>query len=328
MQAITTFLRNCLLLSATLAGAPSTSAANVYAFVGNQESGTVSIIDTVTDEVVRTLPEQGKLGAKIQAVVADRGGQTAFVVDAAGNALIALDIASGQIQQRIAVGGSPEGATLSPSGKTIAVCVEDDDTVAFVDVATRAVARKIATQGKNPEHCVFSADGRWLLTSNENSDDVDLIDLGAGRSVALIHTTGHPRGIAWLAHKPLAYIAQETANGADLIDTGKHTVIGSIPTGLRPADALASPDGRYVFISNGGDASVAAIATASNKVVANIAVGKRPWNMAMTADSKKLYVANGRSNSVSVIDAIALKPIKDIPVGALPWGVSISPAKK
>ena len=301
-------------------------AANAY--VGNQESGTVSIIDTATDEVVRTLPAQGKIGAKVQAVVADTAEETAFVVDTAGNALVAVDIASGQIRQRIAVGASPEGAALAPSGKTIAVCVEDDNQVALIAVATRALTRKIATQGKNPEHCVFSADGRWLMTSNENSDDIDLIDLTAARSVALTHTGGHPRGIAWLTHKPLAYVAQETTSGVDVIDMAKRMVTGSIHTGVRPADAIASPNGRYVFVSNGGDASVSAIDTTRNQVVANIAVGKRPWNMAITADGKKLYVANGRSNSVSVIDVIALKPIKEIAVGALPWGVSIAPAKK
>ena len=40
------------------------------AYVGNQENGTISIIDTTRDEVVRTIPERGRIGQKIQAVVA------------------------------------------------------------------------------------------------------------------------------------------------------------------------------------------------------------------------------------------------------------------
>ncbi len=302
-------------------------AADSHAYVGNQETGTVSIIDTATDTVIATLPDHGKIGAKIQAVVADPAGKTAFVVDAEGNALVAVDIASGQVQQRIAVGKSPEGASLSPNGKTIAVCVEDDNLVALVDVATAKVTRKIATQGKNPEHCVFSADGRWLMTSNENSDNIDIIDLTAAHSVALVKTSGHPRGIAWLPGKPIAYVVQEVTGGVDIVDTAKHAVTGSIHTGLRPADAVVSADARHVFVSNGGDATVSVIDTATNKVVATIPVGKRAWNMALTADGKKLYVANGRSNSVSVIDAVAFKALKEIPVSGLPWGVSISVVK-
>src|SRR5207247_1706083 len=68
-------------------------AADSFAYVGNQADGTVSIIDTTTDEVVRTLPDHGKIGTKVQAVIADPAGKTAFVVDAEGNALVVIDIA-------------------------------------------------------------------------------------------------------------------------------------------------------------------------------------------------------------------------------------------
>jgi YVTN family beta-propeller protein len=305
-----------------MSGAAAASAAE-YAYVGNQGPGTVSVIDTASDEVSRTLPDQGKIGPKIQAVVTDRGGKTAFVVDAVTNVLIAVDVASGQVKQRIDVGQSPEGASLSPSGKSIAVCVEDDNLVTFVDIATEKVTRKIKTQGKNPEHCVYSSDEKWLMTSNENSDDVDIIDLKAGRSVGLVHTSGHPRGFAWLPNKLIAYVVQEKSGAVDVVDVVKRAVIETIPTGLRPADALASLDGKHVFVSNGGDGTVSVVDTATHKVVATIPVGKRPWNMALTHDGKKLYVANGRSNSVSVIDTSALAVTKEIPVGELPWGVSI-----
>ena len=314
-------LVSCGILLAALCAAPARAAE--FAYVGVQGSGAVAVIDVASDEVTRTLPDQGKIGTKVQAVVTDRAGKTAFVVDADSSTLITVDAASGQVKQRIDVGKSPEGASLSPSGKSVAVCVEDDNEVTFVDVATEKVTRKIKTQGKNPEHCVYSGDEKWLMTSNENTDDVDIIDLKAGRSVALVHTSGHPRGIAWLPNKPIAFVAQERAGGVDIIDVGKRAVIGTIHTGLRPADALAGLDGSHVFISNGGDGTVSVIDTATSKVVATIPVGKRPWNMALTHDGKKLYVANGRSNSVSVIDTAALAVIKEIPVGELPWGVSI-----
>ncbi|MGA2190238.1 MAG: beta-propeller fold lactonase family protein [Steroidobacteraceae bacterium] len=313
----------CTLSLFTMSGA-APAGAGEFAYVGNQGPGTISIIDTASDAVTRTLPDQGKIGAKIQAVVTDRGGKTAFVVDADSNALIAVDVASGHVKQRIEVGQSPEGASLSPSGKTIAVCVEDDNVVTLVDVATEKVTRKIKTQGKNPEHCVYSSDEKWMMTSNENSDDVDIIDVKAGRSVALVHTTGHPRGFAWLPNKPIAYVVQERSGGVDVVDAVKRALVGAtIPTGLRPADAIASLDGKHVFVSNGGAGTLSVVDTAAGNVVATLAVGKRPWNMAITHDGKKIYVANGRSNSVSVIDTTTLAVIKEIPVGELPWGVNI-----
>ncbi len=320
-QSLNIVLTGILLQAVTALGAPA--AAAELAYVGNQASGNISVIDTSRDEVVRTVPASGKIGSKIQAVIADPSRGHLFAVDAEGNALIEVDARSGRVIKRIPVGAGPEGASLSPSGETIAVCVEQVNQVVLVDVATAAITRVIHTQGLNPEHCVFSGDGRWLMTSNENSDDVDIIDLRTDRSVARAHTSGHPRGIAWLPQRMIAYVAQERANAVDVIDAAKHAVIGSIHTGLRPADAIASRDGKMVFVSNGGDGTIAAIDTANRKVIATIPVGKRPWNMAMTRDGKKLYVANGRSNSVSVIDTDKLTVIKNITVGGLPWGVSI-----
>jgi len=223
-------LPGVLVLLASIAGlsvmSDCAAAGGGFAYVGNQENGTISIIDTTKDEVVRTIPEHGRIGQKIQAVVTDPAGKTAFAVDAEGNALVAVDTASGEIKQRIAVGKSPEGASLSPDGKTIAVCVEDDNEVTFVDVASAAVTRKIPTQGKNPEHCVYTPDEHWLITSNENSNDIDILDLKAGKSVAKIATSGHPRGIALLPGKQIAYVAQETTNGVDIVDLARRNVSG------------------------------------------------------------------------------------------------------
>lgn len=312
-----------LILSAAPTLGVTAAPAGELAFVGNQGDGTVSIIDTGSDKLTRTIPDRNKIGTKVQAVIAPHSAATLFVVDALGNDLVTVEVASGAVGQHIAVGTAPEGASLSPDGKTIAVCVEDDNEVTLVDVATRRVTRRIPTQGKNPEHCMFDTEGRWLLTSNENSDDLDLIDVEAARSVALIHASGHPRGIAWLAHQQTAYVAEESAGAVDVIDVAERKISASIHTGLRPAGAIASPDARRVYVSNGGDGTVTVIDTGTRQVIATLAVGKRPWNMALTHDGRKLYVPNGRSNSVSVIDTARLAVIAEIPVGALPWGVSI-----
>ena len=139
----------CACLAAVGAMGVSGSA-HASAYVGNQTSGTVSIIDTGRDELTRTLPDHGKIGGKVQAVVTDRAEKTAFAVDADANALVALDVATGRITRSLDVGHAPEGASLSPSGKTIAVCVENDNVVTLVDVDQFRIVKKIPTRGRIP----------------------------------------------------------------------------------------------------------------------------------------------------------------------------------
>src|SRR5690349_18471883 len=83
---------------------PMLALAAPHAYVANQNDGTVSVIDTQTDEVVRTLDLHAKTDGKVQAAIADRGEKTLFVVDATGSKLIVVDLASGEIRTRVAAG--------------------------------------------------------------------------------------------------------------------------------------------------------------------------------------------------------------------------------
>jgi YVTN family beta-propeller protein len=306
-----------------LALACAQACAAPLAYVPNQKSGTISVIDTGSDSVTRTLSAKNALGKRLQAIDANAAGTVIYVVDAEHDQLVAIDPATDSVKQSVAIGDDAEGVRLSPSGDTLAVCAEGQHVVLLIDAKTFKIDARIPTQGKNPEHCEFTPDGKLLLTSNEGSDNLDVIDLAQRKSVGVIATSGHPRGAAFVPGTPHVYVAQESANVVDVIDLAARKKIQSIPTALRTAGVIVSHDGKRIYAANGGAGSVSVIDVATHKSIAEIPVGQRPWNMALTPDGKKLYVANGRSNSVSVIDTGTLKVVKDIPVGELPWGVVI-----
>jgi YVTN family beta-propeller protein len=299
------------------------AAAAPFAYVPNQKSGTISVIDTATDTVTKTLSGGGALGKRLQAIDSDAKGDVLYVVDAEHNKLVAIDPTSDSVKHSVDIGEDAEGVRLSPSGDTLAVCAEGQHKVLLVDAKTFEITTRIPTQGKNPEHCEFAPDAKLLLTSNEGSDNLDVIDLATKKSVGTIATSGHPRGAAFVPGTKHVYVAQESANAVDVIDLSSRKKIASIATPLRTAGVTVSHDGKRIYAAAGGAGSVAVIDVTTNKVTDEIKVGQRPWNMALTPDGKKLYVANGRSNSVSVIDTASLKVTKEIPVGELPWGVTI-----
>ena len=299
------------------------AAAPALAYVPNQRSGTISVIDTDKDVVLRTLSAQGQLGTRLQQVLPGPNGHL-YVIDAQGHRLLELDTAQDRILRSVDIGENAEGIAASPGGDQFAVCVEGQNQVMLIDPASFAIGARIATQGQAPEHCVYSPDGALLLTSNEGSDDLDVIDLKAGKSVGVIATSGHPRGMAFAPDGNTAYVAQEGVGVVDVVDLVARRRVASIPAGQRTAGIAIARDGSRVYASNGGAGTVSVIDPAARSTLAEIPVGQRPWNPALTADGKKLYVANGRSNSVSVIDTATLKEIKQIAVGELPWGVVIA----
>ncbi|MFC4726885.1 beta-propeller fold lactonase family protein [Coralloluteibacterium thermophilus] len=309
-------------VSTAVAADVAPASAAVHAYVPNQRSGTISIIDTGSDSVVRTL-SGGGLGNRIQQIMVAPGGDSLLVVDAAAHRLVELDIASDRIRRSVDIGENAEGVTASPSGEQLAVCVEGENEVMLIDEASFEIGAHIPTQGRAPEHCVYTPDGRFLLTSNEASSDLDVIDVASATSVGLIEVSGHPRGMAFAPDGNIVYVAQESADVVDVVDLAQRSRVASIPAGLRTAGLALSPDGSRLYASNGGAHSVTVIDTASRQPIGEIPVGQRPWNPALTPDGAKLYVANGRSNSVSVIDTETMQEIAQIPVGEMPWGVII-----
>lgn len=212
----------------------------VFAYVPNQRSGTVSVIDTHTDTVVRTLSAQGQLGKRLQQLLPGPHGHL-YLIDAEHHRLIELDTEKDSVLRSVQIGENAEGIALSPDGKQFAVCVEGQNQVMLIDAAQFKLQQVIATRGQAPEHCAYTPDGQWLLTSNEGSNDMDMIELATRQSRGVVATSGHPRGMAFAPDGHSVYIAQETANVVDVIDLKTRQRRASLPAGARTAGWRCRP---------------------------------------------------------------------------------------
>ena len=133
------------------------AAAGPVAYVANEKSGTLSLIDTERDEVIGEV----RAGSKPRGMAPNRAGTLLYVSDQPANALLVMDLKARAVASKIDLGESPEGVSLSPDGRWVVAAVEVSNSVAFVDTATGSLSFSVKTQGKNPEHAVFSPDGRW-----------------------------------------------------------------------------------------------------------------------------------------------------------------------
>ena len=146
-----------VLISASLL-APGVGFTAPFAYVPNEKSGTLSIIDTADDTVVAEI----KSGDKPRGLAVSKDGKTLYVSDQPNNSLVKIDL-----EQRVAVGTvelgeSPEGVSISPDGKWVAAASEISNSINFIATKTNKKMFAVKTKGKNPEHAVFSPDGKWL----------------------------------------------------------------------------------------------------------------------------------------------------------------------
>ena len=151
---MTRFMHHAAL--AVLAALPLLAAAAPFAYVANEKSGTLSIVDTATDTVVGDIPA----GVKPRGSALSPDGKLMYVSDQPSNALLVVDLEKRTLVYKIALDESPEGVTASHTWESIAVANEIGNSVSFISTATNQQAFRISTEGKNPEHAVFSPDGK------------------------------------------------------------------------------------------------------------------------------------------------------------------------
>src|SRR5256886_5942026 len=134
-----------------------------FAYVPNERSGTVSVIDTASDRVVGTV----KPGGKPRGIAATPDGRRLYVSDQPSGALVVVDLAAREVSERIAVGKSPEGVGISRDGAWIAVAVEENNSVSLIRAAAPRDATSVRVGGQNPQPGGFSPDRRWPYANAE-----------------------------------------------------------------------------------------------------------------------------------------------------------------
>ncbi|HJQ38957.1 MAG TPA: cytochrome D1 domain-containing protein, partial [Thermoanaerobaculia bacterium] len=302
-------------------------------YVTNERAGTVQVIDTKTDRVVRS----AKVGDRPRGLALSPDGKRLYVATSwwrgrpdmgsrrGPEAVIALDAATLKVLRSYTAGGTdPECVAVSPAGHRLYLSNEEAGTASIVDVGT-GVRRATLIVGTEPEGVTASPDGRWVYVTAETSNVLTVIDARAEKTAANILVDARPRALIFTRDATRAWATAEIGGTVMEIDATKHRLLRRIK--LSPADkpvGLAlSPDEKTLYVATGRGNSVVAIDTKTARVLARIPAGSRVWGIAIAPDGRKVYAANSLSNTVSVIDTRTHRLIATIATDDGPWGLAV-----
>lgn len=209
---------------------------------------------------------------------------------------------------RIDFAGNAVESIPSPDGKTLYVSNFTRDSVMFVDIAKRAVAREVKT-GQHPKIVVVSRDGSNLFTANWGTNDVTVLDTVAGKTVATLKVGKQPRGMALAADGKL-YVADFYDDRVHVFakqSEGAATAYAEeriFPVCLRPRHLGLSPDDRTLYVSclHGSEIHGMDVTLPTPIVKVRGQVGASPKSIDISADGKYVYSADFGATSISVMD--------------------------
>ena len=330
------------------------------AYVSNQWSDNVGIIDVASNTQIDVIPTTGDPFA-----LALSPDGTTLLVTTNANSLFKLDIATKAVLGSIALPATSHHIIMDPKGKYLYVATRDGGTVMEVDWQAMTVNRTF-TLGGRPQDMAFSPEGEELYVANELSNVLHVIKR-AGGTIANVPLAGGGEGLAVGNNGAHLYVGLVFSVAVQVIDRPHLTTVRVIPVGAVPREIALDYNGRDVLVSNDGGwidfiepsdslppppdfARVAlaggpiGIATFGNSALVSqdqagtvgrldltsstftnsIVTGGVPAYLTFNGSGSTAYVANFTNHNVGIIDVATNAQTDVIPVNADPLPVAIS----
>ncbi len=309
----------------------------------NRDSGTVTIVDLATHQVLREIA----VGRHPEGVSFVGASKTLAVAVYDDDLVILLDSLTGKITNRIDVFDEPYGVVSNKQGSKIYVTLDYPGEVIEIETVQATVQRRFPA-GRFIRGIALSSDNSYLLVTEYHSGEVKKIDLGSGQIVdrwaggsqdnLSRQITIHPfREKAYLPHirsrVTVAHGAGSIFPLVSVIDTqagvGKRKMripldsfIGTRVTS-NPWEVEVSPDGKTLYIVFAGtdDLFICNVLDDNYRELtprSAIGLGHNPRAVKAAPDGRTFYVYNALDFHVVAYDTTSLELKKKIPVTKSP----------
>lgn len=236
------------------------------------------------------------------------------VVEKFDDRVAIVDVPSGEVVARFAVGHGPHEVVASRDGRRLYVSnygnlkTDLGRSLHVIDVASGAAREIFAPPYLNPHGLALSADGRRLFAAFQWPGAEAVVEFDAERAtLRAVHATG----------QKLTHMVALTPDGSRLLATaiagGTLSIVDpsngrtrSVATGAGAADVAVTPDGRFAWVPNEDVDTVSVVDLAAAQVVATLpAGGRRPVRVEITPDGNEAWVTLFGDSSIAIFAARA-----------------------
>ena len=295
-------------VAAVVTVTPEPSAGRAY--ITNQTSKNVSVINLANNTVVATIP----VGGDPYGAVVSPDGSRAYVTSS-NNVVSVINTSTNTIISTIPVGTSVVGICISPDGSNVYVANAGSANVSVINTATNTVSGVIST-GAEPYGLAVSPDGSRLYVCSASQDILWVINTATKATIASIPVGREPEQISVSPDGSLVYVLNVTHGDISVINTSSNTVTSTISLGQICGSIVLSPDGSRLYATP--SSGVYTINAATHAVISRVTLAGYPEGLSLNADGSRLYADDPGSGTVAVFNTATNALIANVPVGTSP----------
>lgn len=311
--------------------------------VANRASGSISIIDVQTNQLIDTvpLPEDGNMPEPMY-VVFVKNDNRVFVGDRANDRVVVFDADDYSVITTIPTGDGVFHMWADDRGRLLWVNNDMDKTATVIDpasldvIATVDMPADLVAAGYIPHDVIFDPKGRFayvtMLGGSGPSDFLVQFNTETFEEVNRAETGQDPH-VSLTQNNDLIYVP---AQGSSIVSVFNRETLELVEEIMIPGahGAFMSPNGQVFYTSNlpgGGTDGLFAIDTKTNSVIGSADTPfPVPHNIVVTKN-KTLFLTHsgGTSDKVTIYSVSVADPIPtligDVTVGLNPFGLAYVP---
>jgi DNA-binding beta-propeller fold protein YncE/mono/diheme cytochrome c family protein len=193
--------------------------------------------------------------------------------------------------------------------RAIAICLAMSTSFSFAiqqaDAEENQSLLRESVAHRSPVDVALGVDGRWLITANENTDSISLIDVESGKVLDEIACGDHPADVALCLDNQHVAVSCTHSGEIRIVQVRDNALqsMRTIKVGFLPVGLAVVPDGQRCFVGLTATGEVAELDLAAGKLLRKIAVGAWPRYLALSPDGSRLAVGCSGESRVYVLDA-------------------------
>jgi YVTN family beta-propeller protein len=207
-------------------------------------------------------------------MILDSAGRSAYLLDERSGYVSRMDLSSGRIIARVAVGYRPVYALYLPQQNLLAVSLHLSQTVVLLDPATLQMRGSLPS-GSGPQGLAVSDNLLYVAEQGDNS--VAIFDLGSRARHERISVGYGPQRI--LVTQNQIYVAQEADASIAVLAPGQLGVLREITGMGLPQEMVYRPLLRKLYVADHSGGGIAVIDVNTNRQVGYIELGARPQGL-------------------------------------------------
>lgn len=228
--------------------------------------------------VSKTIPELGNGPGHSLMLLPDK--KTAAINVAGDNVIAVIDVASGQIMQKVPTGKFPCDLHYTPDGRYAYTPERDQDTVSMFDTRTWQLVKTVNfPAGSQPYMLRVSPDGKEVWVQTGKVDENTVLSADDLSTLATMPTGKGPVTNAWTPDGRYSLVANSADTFASVFDSMTKKEVARLMVGQGGSNFGFTRDGTTGFMSVTGANAVAVIDMGKLNVVSQIKAGQMPQGL-------------------------------------------------